>query len=118
VAASSEDSSGQQAAAIAAVVGQLVNMRFGRKDELEADRFGVRFMGESGYDPRALSEVMQILAESTGGSRQPEFLSTHPDPGNRAGEINAEIGRLYPDGIPPRLGRGDARRFGALKEKL
>src|SRR5512138_850539 len=85
VAASSDDSSGQRAAAVAAVVGQLVNMRFGRKDELEADRFGVHFMSESGYDPRALSEVMRILAESGGGARQPEFLSTHPDPGNRLG---------------------------------
>ncbi|HSD71622.1 MAG TPA: M48 family metalloprotease [Thermoanaerobaculia bacterium] len=118
VAASSDDSSGQQAAAIAAAVGQLVNMRFGRKDELEADRFGVRFMSESGYDPHALSEVMRILAESSGGSRQPEFLSTHPDPGNREGEINAEIGRLYPGGVPAQLGRGDSRRFSALKSRL
>src|SRR5512132_616709 len=61
VAASSENSDGRQAAAIAAAVGQLVNMRFGRKDELEADHFGVRFMSEAGYDPRALEEVMRIL---------------------------------------------------------
>jgi predicted Zn-dependent protease len=118
VAASSEDSDGQQAAAVAAVVGQLVNMRFGRKDELESDRFGVRFMGETGYDPHALVEVMQILAQSSGGSRQPEFLSTHPDPGNRRGEIESEIARLYPGGAPERLSRGDPSRFAALKARL
>jgi len=118
VAGSSEDSNGQQAAAVAAVVGSLVNMRFGRKDELESDRFGVRFMAESGYDPRALIEVMRILAESSGGSERPEFLSTHPDPGNRQGEIEAEIARLYPSGLPAGLSRGDPSRFGAVKSRL
>jgi predicted Zn-dependent protease len=118
VAASSEDSSGQQAAAVAAVVGQVVNMRFGRKDELESDRFGVRFMGESGYDPRALIEVMKILGEASSGSERPEFLSTHPDPGNREGEIAGEIERLYPNGLPAGLGRGDAAGFAAVKSRL
>ena len=118
VAASDDDSGGQRAAMIAAVVGQVVNMRFGRKDELEADTFGVRFMGETGYDPRALNDVMRILAEAGGGSRQPEFLSTHPDPGNRAEVIEAEIARLYPQGVPGQLGRGDPRRFEALKSRL
>lgn len=118
VAASSEDSSGQQAAAVAAVVGQVVNMRFGRKDELESDRFGVRFMSEASYDPRSLIEVMRILAEASGGSGRPEFLSTHPDPGNRQGEIEAEIARLYPNGLPAGLTRGDAARFAAVKSRL
>jgi predicted Zn-dependent protease len=118
VAGSSEDSSGQQAAAVAAVVGQLVNMRFGRKDELESDRFGVRFMSEAGYDPRSLIEVMGILAAANSGSERPEFLSTHPDPGNRQGEIEAEIARLYPGGLPGGLARGDASRFAAVKSRL
>jgi predicted Zn-dependent protease len=118
VAASGEGSDGQQAAAIAAVVGQVVNMRFGRQDELESDRFGVRFMGESGYDPRALGEVMRILAQASGGSQRPEFLSTHPDPGNRMGEIESEIARLYPNGVPPQLSRGDPGRFDAIKARL
>jgi predicted Zn-dependent protease len=118
VAASSEDSSGQQAAAVAAVVGQVVNMRFGRKDELESDRFGVRFMSEAAYDPRALIEVMRTLAEASGGSGRPEFLSTHPDPGNRQGEIEAEIARLFPNGLPAGLARGDAARFAAVKSRL
>ena len=118
VAGSSEESGGQQAAQVAAVVGSLVNMRFGRQDELESDRFGVRFMGEAGYDPRALMEVMRILAEASGGSGRPEFLSTHPDPGNRQGEIEAEIARLYPDGLPEGVNRGDPARFTAAKSRL
>ena len=119
VAASSEGSDGQQAAAIAAAVGQLVNMRFGRKDELEADHFGVRFMSEARYDPRALREVMQILAEASGGGgSRPEFLSTHPDPGNRLAQIEAEIQQMFPQGVPPELNRGDGARFAQLKARL
>jgi predicted Zn-dependent protease len=118
VAASSEDSDGRQAAAIAAAVGQLVNMRFGRKDELEADHFGVRFMSDAGYDPRSLGEVMRILAEASGGSSRPEFLSTHPDPGNRLAQIEADIRQLFPQGVPPNLTRGDDARFAALKARL
>ena len=118
VAGSSEDSNGRQAAAVAAIVGQLVNMRFGRADELESDRFGVRFMSEAGYDPRALKEVMRILAESGGGSPRPEFLSTHPDPGNRLQEIEAEIARLFPTGVPAELTGGADAEFPQIRARL
>ena len=78
-------------AGVALVIGQLVNMRFGRQDELESDRLGVRFLSEAGYDPREMIEVMKVLAESGGGSRQPEFFSTHPNPENRIANIEAAI---------------------------
>jgi predicted Zn-dependent protease len=78
-------------AAVAMVIGQLVNMRFGRQDELESDRLGVRFLSEAGYDPREMIEVMKVLAESGGGARQPEFFSTHPNPANRIENIEAAI---------------------------
>ncbi|MGB3619601.1 MAG: M48 family metallopeptidase [Catalinimonas sp.] len=81
----------QQSAAMAAMVGQMVNMKHGREDELESDELGVRFMIESGYDPRALIDVMRILAEAGGGSRQPEFFSTHPNPDNRIANIEEAI---------------------------
>lgn len=78
-------------AAVAQAVGQLVNMKFGRDDELESDRLGVRFMHESGYNPEALIRVMEILAEAGGGSNQPEFFSTHPNPENRIVQIKEAI---------------------------
>src|SRR6202022_517304 len=61
-------------AAVAAMVGSLVNMRFSRKDESEADSFGVKYMSQAGYDPSAMVELMRILKEAGGGSHQPEFL--------------------------------------------
>ncbi|HEY9421338.1 MAG TPA: M48 family metalloprotease, partial [Thermoanaerobaculia bacterium] len=78
-------------AGVALVIGQLVNMRFGRQDELESDRLGVRFLSGAGYDPREMIEVMKVLEESGGGSRQPEFFSTHPNPRNRIENIEAAI---------------------------
>jgi predicted Zn-dependent protease len=119
VAASSEESSGQQAAAIAAMVGQIVNMRYGRMDELESDRLGVRFMSEARHDPSALKDVMRILAEASGGrGNAPEFLSTHPDPGNRMQEIEAEIARHFPGGVPSELAARDLGNFQEVRARL
>jgi beta-barrel assembly-enhancing protease len=79
------------AAQVAMVVGQLINLKYGREDELESDFLGVCFMEDAGYDPIHLLRVMEVLAESSGGGGQPEFLSTHPDPGNRMERIQEAI---------------------------
>jgi len=118
VAASDDRGDGQRAAAVAAMVGSLVNMRFSRKDESEADSFGVKYMSQAGYDPRAMADVMRILKEAGGPSRAPEFLSTHPDPGNREQAIEAEIARLYPSGVPANLVRGDSSTFSRVRERV
>lgn len=87
---------------IAAMVGQMVNMRYGRADEIESDLMGIRFMSEAGYDPRALLIVMQVLAKA-GGESPPEFFSTHPNPENRTARIQEAIKELYPQGVPDGL---------------
>lgn len=98
-----ENPNSQQTAYIAMMVGQLVNMKYGRDDELQSDALGVRFISEAGYDPRALIGVMEILAEAGGGARQPEFFSTHPNPENRVARINEAIEQQFPDGVPAGL---------------
>ena len=107
VAGSSDYSSGQTAAMIANMVGSMITMRYGREDELESDLFGVRYIVDTGYDPRALKDVMRILAESRSGSPQPEFLSTHPDPGNRSQRIEDEIATIFANGVPANLSLGN-----------
>lgn len=87
-------------AAAAAMIGKLMTMKFGREDELESDRLAVRFTAEAGYDPRAMIQVMEILARTSGGSRGVEFFSTHPNPENRIGEIQAAIQKEFPNGLP------------------
>jgi predicted Zn-dependent protease len=80
-------------AQIGQVVGGLINMRYGRDDELESDALGIRIVAEAGYDPRAMLSVMEMLAKASGGSRQPEFFSTHPHPENRLARIREEIAK-------------------------
>ena len=95
--------SSQNSAAVAAMIGQLVGMRFGRQDELESDELGVRFTSEAGYDPRSMTGLMKILDESSEGGRPPEFFSTHPNPENRIQRIEAAIKERYPEGVPSGL---------------
>ena len=90
-------------AQIGQVVGNMINMSYGRDDELESDALGIRIMAEAGYDPRGMLRVMEVLAKASGGSRQPEFFSTHPAPENRAERIKQAIARQYPDGVPENL---------------
>lgn len=78
-------------AQIANVVGQYSSMKYGREQELESDDFGVRLMVEAGYDPNNLIGVMDILEEASGGSKTPEFQSTHPSPENRRAKIKEAI---------------------------
>jgi predicted Zn-dependent protease len=106
IAGSDDGSGGQHAAQVAAVVAQMVQLRYGRSDELQADTLGVRLMSEASYDPRALLEVMRILSESSGSNRQPEFMSSHPDPGNRQAVIQRAIEARFPDGVPDQLTLG------------
>jgi predicted Zn-dependent protease len=77
---------------IANYVAQVKLMKFGRDDELESDEFGVKYMINSGYNPYALIEVMEILAQASGGGMtRDEFMSTHPSPANRIAKIKAHI---------------------------
>ena len=87
--------------AVAQQVAGLLNLKYTRDDEKEADKLGVRFMSEAGYDPRAMVGVMKILDQaSSGSSRSPDFLQSHPAPQNRIPLIQQEIGREFPQGLP------------------
>ncbi len=93
----------QGSAAVAALIGQLVTMRFGRQDELQSDQLGVRLASEAGYDPRSMIGLMKILDESSQGGRPPEFFSTHPNPENRVARIEDAIKKQFPGGVPAGL---------------
>ncbi|MEM7134132.1 MAG: M48 family metalloprotease [Chloroflexota bacterium] len=83
----------QSSAQMAAMVGQMINMKYGRDDELESDKLGICWMIDAGYDPIHMAGVMRILQEASGGGGggQPEFMSTHPSPDNRIQQIEATI---------------------------
>src|SRR6185503_561922 len=93
------------AAQIGQLVGSMIGMKYGREDELESDALGVRIAAEAGYDPRAMVRVMEVLAQASSGSKQPEFFSTHPAPENRSARIQEAIQKQFPNGIPAGLKR-------------
>jgi predicted Zn-dependent protease len=106
IAASDTAEGGRQAAILAQAVNQLLSLKYGREDELESDRLGLQFMTEAGYSPKGIVEVMQILKSARSGEQPPEFLSTHPDPGNRVERLKLLIEQVYPNGIPANLQEG------------
>ncbi|MEW6495389.1 MAG: M48 family metallopeptidase [Cyanobacteriota bacterium] len=117
VAASDNPDSARQAAILAQAVNQLVSLRYGRDDELESDRLGFRFMTEAGYNPQGLVELMQILGSARQGGAAPEFLSTHPNPGNRVERLQNLIAQTYPNGVPANLEEG-RNNFAPIKSRL
>lgn len=67
-----------------------VLLKFSRDAESEADNLGARIMAEAGYNPIEMARFFEKL-ESQGGSRGPQFLSDHPNPGNRFRAIQEEV---------------------------
>ncbi|MCC6265290.1 MAG: M48 family metalloprotease [Bryobacterales bacterium] len=75
-----------------------VILKYSRDAENQADALGTRILAEAGYNPIEMANFFEKLQEE-GGSRPPQFLSSHPDPGNRVSRVQAEIQAL-PASIP------------------
>jgi len=73
-------------------------MKYGRNDELEADKFGVKYMLEAQYNPEEMIGVMEILKQAAGGNAPSEFQSTHPDPDHRIAEIKKALAQYNKTG--------------------
>jgi beta-barrel assembly-enhancing protease len=65
-------------------------MKYSRKDEAQADAVGAIIAYKAGYNPKALADFFQKL-EQQSGDGGPQFLSDHPNPGNRQQAISNEI---------------------------
>jgi hypothetical protein len=68
-------------------------LKYSREYEREADLLGAQIMARAGYDPRQMANMFRTI-ERQGGSRGPEWLSDHPNPGNRNEAINREAESL------------------------
>jgi len=79
-------------------------LRFGREFEQQADLEGAQIMARAGYDPRDMANMFKTI-EKQGGSGGPQWLSDHPNPGNRYDYINKEAQSLRVDN-PIRDSRG------------
>jgi hypothetical protein len=87
-------------------------LRFSREFEHDADIEGSHIMARAGYDPVDMANMFKTI-EKQGGSGGPEWLSDHPNPGNRYEYINAEARMLRVEN-PIR----DTREFDQVKAHL
>jgi hypothetical protein len=72
-------------------------LKYGRDYERQADLLGAQMMARAGYDPRQMANMFRTI-QKQGGNRGPEWLSSHPDPGNRYDAINREASMLRVEG--------------------
>jgi Zn-dependent protease with chaperone function len=100
-----------------AQLGQLGAMAiltpYSRTAEKEADLTGARLMSLAGYDPHDLANMFKTI-EGESQNRPPQWLSSHPDPGNRYNYINAESDKLRISPNPIR----DTKEFQRQKMRL
>jgi predicted Zn-dependent protease len=92
-AAVSDPSSGNQnPAVIAAYVNQMIQLKYSRHDESQADEWGLKLMEASGYNPWAMVDVMEVLKSASGGRGDvPSIFQSHPDPDLRIQQIKAYL---------------------------
>ncbi|MGE0404907.1 MAG: M48 family metalloprotease [Candidatus Korobacteraceae bacterium] len=94
---------------------QSVFLKYSRDAEREADMLGAQIMYDAGYNPYDMVEFFSQL-QKQGGSGAPEFLSSHPDPGNRAQNVSEVVAKF-----PKKQYRGDDPRYAQIRaqaEKL
>jgi predicted Zn-dependent protease len=76
--------------------------KFSREYEKQADILGSRVMAAAGYDPRDMANVFKTIQQESGPGA-PQWMSDHPDPGNRYDYINKEAQLLKVPASPRRV---------------
>jgi predicted Zn-dependent protease len=100
----------------AGVAGQALSvlfLKFSRDAENQADELGLRYMTRDNYDPQQMPEIFRMLdrvGAASGGARLPEWLATHPNPGNRLEHINTLISRLPQESASKKVNRESYQR--------
>jgi predicted Zn-dependent protease len=77
---------------IAGIANEVVlTLPYSRRMETEADDAGFAIMVEAGFNPQGMVDVFETLKKASKGGKPPEFLSTHPDDGNRIKRISQKL---------------------------
>lgn len=87
-AATSDSNRGAALTGAALAANLAIQLPNSRTAEAEADRMGIELAAKAGYDPYAAATLWEKMGR-VGGSNPPEFLSTHPAPGNRQATLRA-----------------------------
>jgi len=110
---------GSRAGQAAALGGQFaassVLLKYSRDAESQADLMGTQILYDAGYAPRAMAEFFDKLAKEHKGSGVEQFFSNHPIPENRIAKVNAEIKKIGPEPVNPKI---DTPEFQSAKKTL
>jgi hypothetical protein len=87
-------------------------MKYSREYERQADLMGAQIMAAAGYDPRRMADMFRTI-EAQGGRGGPEWLNSHPNPGNRYAAITKEAEMLAVRGNVE-----DVRAFNSVQDRL
>ncbi len=98
---------GQLASIVAGVAGQGAMLKFGRDQEREADDRGFNYVVKAGYDPAGMVTFFRKLAAQS--ASVPVFMSSHPDPAERAQKLQTMIDKL--ERRPTKTGKGPYEAF-------
>lgn len=71
---------------------------YGRKQELESDRIGIRLANSNSYDPNGAVRLFQTLLKLEGGSSKGGLYASHPDTKKRIEQAEAEVAKLSTKG--------------------
>ena len=74
---------------------QGLMLKYSRSDESQADAVGAMILHKAGYNPHAMADFFKTL-ESEGGKAPPQWLSDHPNPGNREQAIEKQVRNWSP----------------------
>lgn len=91
---------------LAGMGAQLVNLRFSRDDESEADLVGIELSARAGYDPAAAVRLWEKMMTANKGA-PPQWLSTHPASTTRIRDIQANLPKV--EGLYKRAAKPDQR---------
>jgi beta-barrel assembly-enhancing protease len=87
-------------------------LKYGREYETQADLLGAQILARAGYDPREMANMFKTIEAEGGGRGGPEFLSSHPNPGNRYNNIINESKALKVQG------NANSGQFASIKSRL
>jgi hypothetical protein len=90
-------------------------LKFSREYENQADILGAQILARAGYDPTDLARMFETIEKQGGGRGGPEWLSSHPNPGNRYQRISEEARKLS---IAPGRRSNQAAEFSQAQASL
>jgi len=89
-----------------------VLMHYSRKDEAQADAVGAIIAYKAGFNPKAMADFFATLEEKY-GKGGPQFLSSHPNPGNRQAAVQKQV-----ENWPPKQFLASSNEFAAARQEV